>query len=186
MGFYYGVVQQYDFFGDGTGGYLVNFSDGDAVHLSTDDVNACLLSRHDQLAYCERRLHPNPTTSWTGMAPQVPSAALSGTKRPDPTQQVTVDGMHQPEDGPQLKKQRLRGKRGKGVERSASRPLALTREGRQQQPNGSAAGESGRQQQPNGSAEGESGRQQQPNGSAAGEWGRQQQPNGSAAGEWGR
>ena len=82
MGLFYGVIQQYDFFGDGTGGYLVNFNDGDAAHLSADEVDACLLSRHDQLAYCERRLHPDPTTSWTGMAQQVPSAALSGTKRP--------------------------------------------------------------------------------------------------------
>ena len=99
MGFYYGVIQRYDFFGDGTGGYLVNFSDGDVVHLSADDVNASLLSRHDQLAYCERRLHPDPTTSWTGVAPLALAPALSGTKRPlvtDNTQPDTNAAPKQP------------------------------------------------------------------------------------------
>ena len=107
MGFFYGVVQQYDYFGDGTGGYLVNFNDGDAAHLSANEIDACLLSRHDQLAYCERRLHSDPTTSWTGVAPTAPTPALNGTKRPNPTQHIAADGMQHPEDShPQPKKTR--------------------------------------------------------------------------------
>ena len=130
MGVFYGVVQQYDYFGDGTGGYLVNFNDGDSAHLSADEIDACLLSRHDQLAYCERRLHPDPTTSWTGVAPpvQVPTPALSGTKRPNPTQQVASDGMQLPEDGHPRPKKTRAGKSKRGNSRHKASTLhALTR-----------------------------------------------------------